>query len=73
MPVTRVEIVEHIGEVFAGLPIPRDELLALACRRGARPALLRVLEGLPDGSFRNVRELWPALPGVPIERGFASP
>jgi hypothetical protein len=36
-------------------------------RTGARPAVLHVLRRLPMGPFHDLRQLWPALPGVPIE------
>ena len=73
MPVTRVEIVEHIGAAFASAPIGRGELLTLARQGGARPAVLKVLEELPDGPFRKVRDLWPALPDIPIEPDVTAP
>lgn len=67
LPVTRLEIVEHVAAAFDGEPTARDQLLALACQRGARPAVLRALEELPHGPFRQVRDLWPLLPDMPLE------
>jgi hypothetical protein len=66
LPVTRVEIVEHVAAAFDGEPSARDQLLELARQRGARSAVLRALEELPHGPFRQVRDLWPFLPDMPI-------
>lgn len=69
MPVTRLEIAEHVASGFIGSPLTREQLVALAQRSGARPAVERILEQLPDGQFQDVRQLWPALPDMPIEPG----
>lgn len=67
MPATRIEIAEHTAEAFTGATVTREQLLAVATQTGARPAVLRVLERLPDVPFHELRELWPDLPDVPIE------
>ncbi len=67
MPATRTEIADHVGAAFGADAVCRDELLAAARASGARGAVLRALERLPDRSYRHLRELWPELPGVPVE------
>jgi hypothetical protein len=65
--VTRVEVIDHIGEAFAGGPLTRSDLLVAARRVGARPAVLELLERLPDRRFSRPHELWTDLRDVPIE------
>lgn len=67
MPATRVEIADHIADAFGHGPVGRDDLIAAALRSGARPEVIDTLRRLPPGPFREMRQLWPALPGVPIE------
>jgi len=66
-PVTRVEIIDHLGSAFTGAWVAKTELLAQVERGGARPEVLDVLEDLPDRSFNRPQDLWPELPDVPIE------
>jgi hypothetical protein len=65
--VTRVEVVDHIGEAFAGGPLTRSDLVATAQRVGARPAVVDLLGTLPDRKFSRPHELWNDLAHVPIE------
>ena len=65
--VTRVEVVDHIGDAFAGGPLTRSDLVATAQRVGARPAVVDVLGTLPDRKFSRPHELWNDLAHVPIE------
>lgn len=65
--VTRVEVVDHIGEAFAGGPLTRSDLVATAQRVGARPAVVELLGTLPDRKFSRPHELWNDLAHVPIE------
>ena len=67
MPATRIEIAAHVGNVFAGGAVTRDQLVAAAQSTGARPAVVQVLERLSRGPFYEMRQLWPELPDVPIE------
>lgn len=67
MPAMRLEIAEHTAKAFTGATVTREQILLIARQTGARPAVLRVLERLPDVPFHELRELWPDLPGVPIE------
>lgn len=65
--VTRVEVIDHIGEAFAGGPLTRSDLLSAAQRVGARPAVIDLLGTLPDRKFTRPHELWNDLGHVPIE------
>jgi hypothetical protein len=65
--VTRVEVVDHIGEAFASGPLSRSDLMATAQRVGARPAVVELLGTLPDRKFSRPHELWNDLAHVPIE------
>jgi hypothetical protein len=65
--VTRVEVIDHIGAAFTGGPLTRSDLLSAAQRVGARPAVLELLERLPDHRFCRPNELWTDLKDVPIE------
>lgn len=69
MPVTRAEIAEHVGCAFGGAPVSRDGLLAAAAASRARPGVVASLERLPSTLFRDLRELWPILPDLPVEPG----
>jgi Protein of unknown function (DUF2795) len=65
--VTRVEVIDHVGAAFTGGPVTRSDLLLAAERVGARPAVLELLERLPDHRFSRPNELWTDLKDVPIE------
>jgi hypothetical protein len=67
VPISRVEIADHVRDVFEHGPVTRTELLAGAADHGARPAVLHTLQRLPDRVYHEVRELWPDIPDVPIE------
>lgn len=65
--VTRVEVIDHIGEAFASGPLTRADLLTAARDVGARPAVIELLGTLPDRKFARPHELWNDLAHVPIE------
>jgi hypothetical protein len=66
--VTRVEVIDHVGEAFAAGPLTRSDILVAASSRGARPAVLEVLERLPDRKFSRPHDMWMTdLRDVPIE------
>src|ERR687897_206937 len=65
--VTRVEVIDHIGQAFAGAPLTRSDLLAAARLRAPRPQVLELLGPLPDRRFSRPHELWVDLRDVPIE------
>lgn len=67
--VTRVEVVDHVGQAFSAGPMTRADLVAAASHSGARPAVVNVLGRLPDGrKFVRPHDLWHDLPDIPIER-----
>lgn len=66
-PVTRVEILEATGHVFDNPPVSREDLLAEADAHDARPALVELLQHLPDEKFRQRSDLWSHLGEVPID------
>ncbi len=68
MPVTRVEIADHVETAFSGEPIHKGELLEAAKASGARREVMRVLKRLPDRDFRELREIWPSVPDLPVDR-----
>lgn len=66
-PVTRMELVDHVETAFAAAPASRSDLLAAATASHARPEVIEVLRGLPEGVvYRGVRDLWPELGDVPV-------
>jgi uncharacterized membrane protein len=66
-PATRVEIAGAVRGAFGHPIATRGELLAAAVRNGARPEVITVLEQLPsDRPYRQLRDLWPDLPGLPV-------
>jgi hypothetical protein len=65
--VTRVEVIDHIGEAFTGDPLTRFDLQNVARRHGARSAVIDLLGQLPDRRFIRPHELWNDLRDVPIE------
>lgn len=65
--VTRVEIVEKVGEAFAaGKGADRSEILAAATAAHARPEVLELLGTLPDRKYGRVNDLWEELHHVPV-------
>lgn len=67
MSTTRAEIAAHVTAAFGHGRVTRDELVAAAEQSDASEAVLRVLARLPRGPYDDVRQLWPSLPGVPVE------
>jgi hypothetical protein len=67
LAVTRVEVIDHIGEAFTAGPLTRSDLLGAAQRVGARPAVIELLGTLPDRKFNRPHDLWTDLGHVPIE------
>lgn len=71
-PVTREEIAETIGACFTKGQARRNDLLLAVHERNARPELVETIERLPDRTFRQMRDLWTALPEVPLRQDHAS-
>lgn len=68
MTVTRVEIADYLEEAFAYPPATKNDLVASAVARQARPELLETLYRLPERSYRSLMDLWPHLAEVPVDR-----
>lgn len=59
VPVTRIEVLDFVGELLGGEPVPRAVMIEAARAAGARPALLDLLRAhLPDRPPTGVDELW---------------
>jgi hypothetical protein len=67
VPLTRIEVLDFVGEAFDQGPPDREALIATAARDGAREVLLALLRRLPEGSFNQPADLWPHLPDVPVD------
>lgn len=67
MPVTRVEIADHVRAAFASGPASRQMLIDAAAGSHARPEVLVVLQRLPANRYQELRHLWGDLPDVPID------
>jgi hypothetical protein len=67
MSTSRTEIADHVAPTFGKGSATKDELLATAHSNGAPSAVLDELQRLPEQSYRDLRELWPELPGLPVE------
>jgi hypothetical protein len=65
--VTRVEVIDHIGEAFTTGSLTRADLMAAASRSGARSAVVDLLGRLPDRKFSRPHDLWDNLADVSIE------
>jgi hypothetical protein len=64
--VTRTDIAESVAHLFDDPPVPRAQLL-LSTGDGQAPAeIYAVLEQLPEGHYRSLRELWVHLAWVPV-------
>jgi hypothetical protein len=66
VPVTRIEVLDFVAEAFDRLPAGRAEILEVAGRNGARPALLRELAQLPEAPLWEPEQLWEHLGHVPV-------
>lgn len=67
-PVSRIEIVEHVGPAFEFAPQTREDLIALAEKTEARPEVIDALGSLPGlRRFYRPQDLWVELPRLPIE------
>lgn len=67
LPVTRLEVVDHLESAFAGASASKSEVLAEAEHTGARPEVMELLQTLPERRFTRMNELWTELQDVPIE------
>lgn len=67
MTVTRLEIAEHVADVFDTVPVSRSEVLAAAVKTRARTEVVEILEQLPDQTYPNLRSLWAHLSEIPVD------
>ena len=65
VPLTRIEVLDFVGDAFGRTPVDRAVLVDAAARAGAREALLVRLHRLPDHLFEEPADLWPHLGDVP--------
>jgi poly(ADP-ribose) glycohydrolase ARH3 len=64
MSTTRAELADLLEGAFRSGQPRRDEILAVAIDRHARPEVLTTLRSLPERDYRDVDEVWAQLPGV---------
>lgn len=64
---TRTEVATAVKGAFDASPPHRDELLATARRNGARCEVVEALAQLAPREFGDLRQVWPALPDMPIK------
>lgn len=57
----------EIADAFHGGAATKHDLIGAARERGASPEVVAALHRLPEGSYRELRSLWPHLPQLPIE------
>jgi hypothetical protein len=68
MTVTRIEIADAVETAFDHPPVNKGDLLAHATANRARVDVLETLARLPERDFRYLRDIWPHLSGVPVDR-----
>lgn len=68
LPVTRLELLDHVETAFTAVPATRGDLLQAAVASQARPEVIAVLRRLPDVQFRRAHDLWDELSDIPINR-----
>lgn len=65
--VTRRELAGVVGDVLDGSSArSAKDLVAHGVAAGARPAVLGVLNALPEGEYRRLVDLWPHLADMPV-------
>jgi hypothetical protein len=67
VPVSRSEMFDALAPAFRLGSPSREDLLAEAASRSARPELLTLLQTLPPGRFDDLRAVWAQLPDLPVE------
>ena len=65
VPLTRIEVLDFVGEAFGDRPVGRAHLIETATAAGARDVLLQRLRTLPAARFAEPEDLWIHLPDVP--------
>ena len=64
---TRIEIADVLRDRLDGPLRSKADLLDTARAAGARAVVVEALERLPERKYGGLRDLWPCLPGIPIE------
>ena len=64
---TRTLIADRLTGAFDNVPAKKEALLAHAGGTGANDGVMLTLNRLPDRTYATLRDLWTALPDVPIE------
>ncbi|MDQ1304576.1 MAG: hypothetical protein QG671_403 [Actinomycetota bacterium] len=66
--ITRTIIAGHVAGAFAATgAASKADMILRAQETGGNDAVLRALLALPDRTYLHMRELWTAMPDVPIE------
>ncbi len=66
---SRLEIADAITDAFGHVPLDREELVAAAKEAHASTQVLLALSCLrQDKRYAQLRDLWPDLPDLPVER-----
>jgi len=66
MPLTRLQIADHVSAAFEAYTVTKTDLLDAAETNRAPDEVLHALRSLPDGQFSSLRDLWPHLPELPV-------
>ena len=67
MTVTRINIADAVEDAFTQRQASKADLLDWANTHGAGETVIAALSRLPERNFRTLRDLWPHLPGVPVD------
>lgn len=62
-----MEIARHTADAFDHSPVTPGELIEAAMASSARPDVIAALQSLPQGKYGHLRQLWPDLPGIPVD------
>ncbi len=66
---SRLEIADAIAQAFRGDPLSREQLVAAGKEAHASTEVLLALSCLrQDKRYAQLRNLWPDLPDLPVER-----
>lgn len=68
MTVTRIEIVDAVEPAFSSGSATREQILAAARHADAQGVHAILEEQLPPRRYHTVRDLWEALPDLPVDR-----
>lgn len=66
MPLTRLQIADHVSAAFHAQKVTKTDLIEAAETNQAPDDVLHALRSLPDGQFSSLRDLWPHLPEVTV-------